>query len=60
MSSPGVSRSLTPTVVTVDAGPATRTRFHTLVVRAHREGTGPGPVLLPCSADRPGVVAPQE
>jgi hypothetical protein len=62
MSSQGVPRSLTPTVVTVDAGPVARTRFHALVVRAHREweSASRGPVWLRCSADGPGVVAPQE
>jgi hypothetical protein len=57
-----VPRRLTPTVVTVDAGPAKRGRFHALVVRAYREwesGTR-GPVWLRCSADRPGVASPQE
>ncbi len=57
----GVPRSLTPTLVTVDAGPGTRVRFHVLLVRAYREwesGTR-GPVWLRCSADGPGV-APAE
>lgn len=57
-----VPRRLTPTVVTVDAGRRARVRFHALVVRAYREwesGAG-GPVWLRCSADRPGVTAPQE
>lgn len=58
----GVPRGLTPTVIMVDAGPAARTRFHALVVRAYREwdsGTR-SPVWLRCSADRPGVAAAQE
>jgi hypothetical protein len=58
----GVPRSLTPTVVTVDAGCSVRVRFHTLVVRAYREwesGTR-GPVWLRCSVDRPGVVATEK
>jgi hypothetical protein len=62
MSNLGVPRSLTPTVVTVDAGPSARVRFHALVVRAYREwesGTR-GPVWLRCSVDRPGVVAPEQ
>jgi hypothetical protein len=62
MSNLGVPRSLTPTVVTVDAGPSARVRFHALVVRAHRDwesGTR-GPVWLRCSVDRPGVVATEE
>jgi hypothetical protein len=62
MSSQGVPRNPAPTVVTVDAGPVARTRFHALVVRAYREWepAGHGPVWLRCSADRPGVVAAQE
>lgn len=62
MSHQGVPRSLQPIVVTVDAGPLVRVRFHALVVRAYREwesGTS-GPVWLRCSADRPGVVATEE
>ena len=58
----GVPRSLMPTVVVLDAGPAARRRFHTLVVRAYREwewGTR-SPVWLRCSADRPGVAAAEE
>lgn len=58
----GVPRHLTPTVVTVDAGPSTEVRFHVLVVRAYREwesGTR-GPVWLRCSADQPGVVSTEE
>jgi hypothetical protein len=58
----GVPRRLTPTVVTVDAGPGARVRFHALVVRAYREwesGTR-GPVWLRCSADGPGVAPPEE
>jgi hypothetical protein len=57
-----VPRRLTPTVVTVDAGPSAPLRFHALVVRAYREwesGTR-GPVWLRCSADRPGVAATEE
>jgi hypothetical protein len=57
-----VPRRLTPTVVTVDAGRTARVRFHALVVRAYREwesGTR-GPRWLRCSADRPGVTAPEE
>jgi hypothetical protein len=58
----GIPRSLTPTVVTVDAGPAARVRFHTLVVRARREWESGfrGPVWLRCSADRPGVASAEE
>jgi hypothetical protein len=62
MSQHGVPRSLRPAVVTVDAGPAARVRFHALLVRAYRDwesGTR-GPVWLRCSADRPGVLATQE
>lgn len=58
----GVPRCLTPTIVTVDAGPQPRMRFHALVVRAYREwdsGTR-GPVWLRCSADGPGVTSPDE
>jgi hypothetical protein len=58
----GVPRRLSLTVVTVDAGPAVRVRFHALVVRAHRDwesGTR-DPNWLRCSTNRPGVVAPQE
>ena len=57
-----VPRRLTPTVVTVDAGPSAPLRFHALVVRAYREwesGTR-GPVWLRCSADRPGVATAEE
>jgi hypothetical protein len=46
----GVPRRLMPTVVTVDAGPRTRVRFHMLVVLAYREwesGTR-GPKWLRC------------
>jgi hypothetical protein len=62
MTNLGVPRSLTPTIVTVDAGPAARVRFHALVVRAYREwesGTR-GPAWLRCSVDRPGVAAPEQ
>jgi len=62
MTHQGVPRSLMPAVVTVDAGAGARQRFHALVVRAYREweqGTR-SPVWLRCSADRPGVAAPQE
>ena len=62
MTNQGVPRCLMPTVVVVDAGPAARQRFHTLVTRAYREwerGTH-NPVWLRCSADRPGVATPQE
>jgi len=62
MTHQGVPRSLRPTVVVVDAGPAAQRRFHALVVRAYREwewGTR-SPVWLRCSADRPGVAAPEE
>jgi hypothetical protein len=58
----GVPRSLTPTVVTIDAGPSARVQFHTLVVRAYREwesGTR-GPLWLRCSGDQPGVTASEE
>ena len=58
----GAPRRLTPTVVTVDAGPTTCMRFHALIVRAYREwesGTR-GPVWLRCSADGPGVASPDE
>jgi hypothetical protein len=58
----GVPRRPTPTVLTLDAGPRARVRFHSLVVRAYREwesGTR-GPVWLRCSADGPGVAAAQE
>lgn len=58
----GVPRRLTPTVLTVDAGPGVRVRFHALVVRACRDwesGTR-GPVWLRCSADRPDVAAPEQ
>ena len=58
----GAPRSLAPVVVTVDAGPEARTRFHALVVRAYREwesGTR-GPRWLGCSTDGPGVAAAQE
>lgn len=58
----GVPRRPTPTVVTVDAGPVARVRFHALVVRAYREwesGTR-GPVWLRCSTDRPGVTPSEE
>lgn len=55
-----VPRRLTPTVVTVDAGPSVPVRFHALVVRAYREWEwgARGPVWLRCSVDRPGVAAP--
>lgn len=62
MTHQGVPRSLVPTVVTVDAGPAARERFHALLVRAYREweeGTR-GPRWLRCSADRPGVGTPEQ
>lgn len=55
----GVPRRLTPTIVTVDAGPGTRMRFHSLLVCAYREwesGTR-GPTWLRCSAHRPGVAS---
>ena len=57
-----IPRRQTPTVVTVDAGPSTRARFHTLVVRAYREWESGwhSPSWLRGSADRPGVVAPQQ
>jgi hypothetical protein len=58
----GVPRRLMPTMVTLDAGPSARVRFHALVVRAYREwesGTG-GPVWLRCSANGPGVAAAEE
>jgi hypothetical protein len=57
-----VPRQQTPTVVTTDAGPRARVRFHLLLVRAYREwesGTQ-GPVWLRCSADVPGVAPAQE
>jgi hypothetical protein len=74
MSHQGVPRSPRPVVVTVDAGPGAdpspgpdarrvaRVRFHVLVVRAYREweSGARGPVWLRCSADRPGVVPPEE
>jgi len=58
----GAPRRLLPTMVTLDAGPRARVRFHALVVRAYREwesGTR-GPVWLRCSADGPGVASAQE
>jgi len=57
-----VPRRQRPTVVTVDAGPEKRVRFHALVVRAYREweSGARGPVWLRCSADGPGVAAVQE
>jgi hypothetical protein len=58
----GVPRRLMPTVVTVDAGPTARVRFHSLVVRAYREWESGArrPAWLRCSADRPGVASPEE
>jgi hypothetical protein len=58
----GVPRRPMPTVITVDAGPGTRVRFHMVVVRAYREwesGTR-GPAWLRCSADGPGVASPEK
>lgn len=57
MTQHGVPRSLNPTVVTVDGGPAARERFHTLVVQAYRdwEEGARGPMWQCCSADRPGT-----
>lgn len=58
----GAPRRLTPTVVTVDAGPDTRMRFHSLVVCAYREwesGTR-GPAWLRRSAHGPGVASPDK
>ena len=62
MTQQGVPRSLTTTVVTVDAGPVARERFHALVVRAYRdwEEGARGPMWMQCSADCPGVATAEE